>query len=296
MQWIVIGEGALGSLMAVKLDQAQEAVAIKKRQQQTQPIQIQFQDNQYRFDSVSWPIAQPATIIAAVKAYQVRDLLTEFYTHTWPQGTRFILSYNGMLDHEDTLLPVDTLFLVTTHGAYRDGLELHHAGQGESWLGWLNSEQPNNAAERGLANRLNNALPSVHWTSTIAMKRWQKLAINCLINPYTVIHQCTNGMLAELPIAKSQQAVAQEISAVAASFNVRLDPQQLLEQAQQVIQLTALNRSSMLSDSEHQRPTEIDFINGFIARQGAALGVAATANNELWQQVRELTQGYSGLR
>ena len=90
--------------------------------------------------------------------------------------------------------------------------------------------------------------------------------------------------------------LATEIVALAKHYQLSLNAEQLVEQARLVMQRTAANRSSMLSDVRQQRPTEIDYLNGFVAQQSAQLGLAAPANTQLWQQLTEITQGYLGLQ
>lgn len=54
----------------------------------------------------------------------------------------------------------------------------------------------------------------------------------------------------------------------------------------QVASSTAHNRSSMLRDVEQRRPTEIDFINGYIAQLGQAHRVNASLNLHLWMMLK----------
>jgi len=44
----------------------------------------------------------------------------------------------------------------------------------------------------------------------------------------------------------------------------------------------------MLMDVRQKRRTEIDYLNGFVARQSAKAGRPAPTNETLWQQVLEL--------
>jgi 2-dehydropantoate 2-reductase len=55
----------------------------------------------------------------------------------------------------------------------------------------------------------------------------------------------------------------------------------------EVIHSTASNRSSMLQDVEAGRPTEIDFITGWLVRQANHHGVATPQNAELLESVRK---------
>jgi len=50
-------------------------------------------------------------------------------------------------------------------------------------------------------------------------------------------------------------------------------------------------RGSMLQDIEKGRPTEIDYMSGYIVRQGAKLGIPAPANEIMLSLVRDLEAG-----
>jgi len=286
MNWVIVGQGALASLVAIKLQQQHQSVAILTRHDSAAEVRY-FEHQCYQFNTTSVrDVADhdhQTTLFAAVKAYQVEALLKQLGPAA--DNCQLVLSYNGMLDNESQLLPARCLHWVTTHGAYRDGLQLVHAGKGQSWLGW---QQGHGAATpHQLLNTLGQTLPPLQWQADIQRQRWQKLAINCLINPLTVIHNCRNGELLSLALDAEMLQLATEISVLAARLqHLELAPQQLLAQALEVAHKTADNRSSMLSDVLAGRPTEIDYLNGFIARQSAHLGFTASANERLWQQLR----------
>lgn len=285
MNWVIVGQGALGSLLAIKLQQQHQQVTVLTRAEAAaEPRWLDQQCYQFATATVTQLLhqTQPSTIIAAVKAYQVEALLQQFAE--LPAQHQLVLSYNGMLDNEAQRLPPRCLHWVTTHGAYIDGHQLLHAGQGQSWLGW---QQPNSSdSPSRLLAGLAQALPPLQWQADIQRQRWYKLAINCLINPFTVIHDCRNGDLLELGLEAEMLQLAGEISALAARLQqLDLIPQQLVSQALAVASRTANNRSSMLSDVRAGRPTEIAYLNGFVARQSAQLGLPASANQRLWQQL-----------
>jgi 2-dehydropantoate 2-reductase len=54
-----------------------------------------------------------------------------------------------------------------------------------------------------------------------------------------------------------------------------------------VAEKTAKNTSSMLQDRRAGRPTEIDYINGYIVRRGKELGVECKVNKKLIELVKE---------
>ncbi|MDX1705120.1 2-dehydropantoate 2-reductase [Pseudidiomarina sp.] len=299
MPWLVVGTGALGSLMAVRLQQAGQQVQLKSRASSNLPTQlaINFEQQTCEFPVLkAWP-GHAVNVFAAIKAYQVAPLLAELRDQPLPAGSQLVLSYNGMLEHEATLVPPTALHWVTTHGAFRHGDELVHAGRGESWLGWANPDVSGSAEiPAELLTVLGAALPPLTAETDMTRRRWSKLAVNCLINPLTVVHQCRNGDLLSLPVADLMQTLATEISWLAAQYGVDLPAAEIVGLTRRVASQTAANWSSMLSDVRNQRPTEIDYLNGYIASGCQRVGAAAPANEQLWQQVTTLTKDFSHLR
>jgi len=55
-----------------------------------------------------------------------------------------------------------------------------------------------------------------------------------------------------------------------------------------VAQRTAINRSSMFQDILRGAPTEIEAINGAVAREGKRLDVPTPVNETLWRLVKTL--------
>jgi len=65
-----------------------------------------------------------------------------------------------------------------------------------------------------------------------------------------------------------------------------------LAKVEAVAEATAANISSMLQDILRKKRTEIDFINGVIARQGQELGVSVLTNQMLVDLVRSIEASY----
>ncbi len=115
---------------------------------------------------------------------------------------------------------------------------------------------------------------------------WRKLAVNCAINPLSVLLGVPNGALAASPLGRDTLAgAAREVAAVAAArgLDLGVDPAEL---ALDVARRTADNLSSMLQDVARGAPTEIDALCGAVVREGRRLGVPTPLNASLLQQVR----------
>jgi 2-dehydropantoate 2-reductase len=54
------------------------------------------------------------------------------------------------------------------------------------------------------------------------------------------------------------------------------------------VQTMPTQMSSTAQDLARGKPTEIDYLNGFIVRRGEALGIPTPCNNVLWALVKLL--------
>lgn len=142
-------------------------------------------------------------------------------------------------------------------------------------------------AEAGFPTRVSADVDAVIWT---------KLMANVGINAITALTGLKNGQVATEPEAweLASRAVA-EAAAVAAASGIALETEAPAAHVRAIAEATALNDSSMLQDVRAQRMTEIEVINGEIARLGARLGVATPVNAMLASLVRLRHLGYGNL-
>jgi 2-dehydropantoate 2-reductase len=124
----------------------------------------------------------------------------------------------------------------------------------------------------------------------------EKLAVNCIINPLTVLLDARNGaVLYDYSHTRVMRLLLSEISLVIRSLpelqyipNVqqRFDPGRLETLVVGIANKTKDNISSMLADVRAGRQTEIDYINGWIVKRGEELGLRCALNYMLMHQVK----------
>ncbi|MCY1436381.1 2-dehydropantoate 2-reductase [compost metagenome] len=144
----------------------------------------------------------------------------------------------------------------STEGAFREAdFRVVFAGHGFTWLG-----DPLRPAAPAWLDDLEQAGIPHGWTPDILSRLWRKLALNCAINPLTVLHDCRNGGLAEHPA---------EVGVLCAELAELLDrcgqpdaAEGLHGEVLRVIQATAANYSSMYQDVANRRRTEISYLLG----------------------------------
>jgi 2-dehydropantoate 2-reductase len=146
-----------------------------------------------------------------------------------------------------------------------------------------------------LAALLRQAGFAIEVTDDLQALIWTKLAINAGINPLTAILRVPNGVLNEIPHARSLMfAAATEVSKVAVSLGVRLPGEDIETTVGEVAIRTAKNHSSMLQDILRGAPTEIDAICGAVVHHADAQGIAAPVNWTLWNLVRAIVASGDG--
>jgi len=180
---------------------------------------------------------------------------------------------------------------VTSEGAtlIKPGV-VRHAGSGTTYLAkTLETERRLTA----FTNLLRMAQFDTHLIDTPESLIWGKLAVNAGINPLTGLLQVPNGYLATNSIARSLMSkAAKETQAVALAQNIILPYTDAAEQALQVAQATATNRSSMAQDVARGAPTEIDSICGAIVHFGQEYRIPTPINQALMVLVKnQVNQG-----
>jgi 2-dehydropantoate 2-reductase len=175
---------------------------------------------------------------------------------------------------------------VTTLGATLLGPgRVRHAGQGLTVFGTASDP----AGMMALAELFEACgLPS-ELTDDLDGLIWGKLVANAGINALSALLRVPNGALAATPQARALlERSATEAAAVAAARGVRLPYADPAGHALAVAQATGANRSSTLQDVLRGSPTEIDAINGAVAREGRHLGIPTPVNALLAELVAAL--------
>jgi 2-dehydropantoate 2-reductase len=116
---------------------------------------------------------------------------------------------------------------------------------------------------------------------------WSKLVLNCAYNALSAISRLPYGRLRRGEgVEATLREIVGECQAVAAARGVALpDPWPAVER----IAATMPGQfSSTAQDLMRGRPSEIDHLNGFIVRQGQALGIATPVNQTLHALVKLL--------
>ena len=142
--------------------------------------------------------------------------------------------------------------------------------------------QPARAAEIALlADACTRSGMPTHAVADARPAQWRKVIFNAATNPIGALSGLTHGRVCEDAALRALvSGLVDEGKAVVAAQGVTLDmdPEELIDRSSQPDQAYG-HRASMLQDIEARRPTEIDYLNGGIARFGRQLGVPTPLND-----------------
>jgi 2-dehydropantoate 2-reductase len=124
--------------------------------------------------------------------------------------------------------------------------------------------------------------------------QWRKVIFNAATNPVGALTGLTHGRVCERPLLRALVTqLVDEGKAVAAAQGIVLDadPEELIDHAARP-EVAYDHKASMLQDVEARRATEIDYLNGGIARFGRELGVPTPLNDAVTALVKALEDSW----
>ena len=124
--------------------------------------------------------------------------------------------------------------------------------------------------------------------------QWRKVIFNAATNPVGALTGLTHGRVCEDPaLRRLVSGLVDEGKAVAAAQGITLDadPEELIDHAARP-EVAYDHKASMLQDVEARRPTEIDYLNGGIARFGREHGVPTPLNEAILALVKGVERSW----
>ncbi len=168
---------------------------------------------------------------------------------------------------------------------------VRHAGKGKTVFGPLEPGFPDDRFMNEVVSVMKEAGLDAELSGDPRSLVWGKVLVNAGINALTAILEVRNGRLLEIGPARALMAdLVREGREVAVRKGISLVDADPVARVEEVCRLTASNYSSMCVDIKNGRRTEIDFINGAIVREGAALGIPCPCNDSVTKIVQGLEE------
>jgi 2-dehydropantoate 2-reductase len=174
---------------------------------------------------------------------------------------------------------------------------VRHFGRGDLVIGALDARARRDPAVDALLHDLvalfGAARVNVSICADVIAELWSKLLVNCAYNAISALAQAPYAALAAQPeIREIQVAIVREVVALARAEGVGLQFEPSLQAMEGIATAMPAQFSSTAQDMARRKPSEIDHLNGFVARRGRELGVAVPVNQTLHALVRLVEAGY----
>jgi 2-dehydropantoate 2-reductase len=290
MRTIIVGQGAIGSLLAGICQQQQLDYAVLPRSGVCEPVRLTRLDGcQLEFNPVPVSPAQlqgDELILLPLKAFQIVPAVQQLKPYLTKQTLVLLNNGMGVTEQVQKLLPDSPLIAgISKKAAYKKGSQVLETAAGNTELGWI--LRPGSDSAQMTEKRLGRLLAPCIWHQDLQPALWQKLAINAVINPLTALHNIKNGELLKPEYQQQISRLCDETKTLMQRKNIS-GWQHIDTVVASVINSTANNYSSMHQDIAHNRATEIDYINGYLVQQGQQAGLRMAAHKNLWQKVKAL--------
>lgn len=174
--------------------------------------------------------------------------------------------------------------------------KIKHSGRGDLVIG------PPSERTTRVAAIFERAGVPCRVSDNVTGELWTKLVWNCAGNAISALARVNYGQIAANPEARPMlEAVVYETLAVARANGVRMkmldDPQGAITGALVLLaKQMGPATSSTAQDLARGKRTEIDALNGYVARMGAKLGVATPVNYTLFALVKLVEMNLAGAK
>lgn len=294
--WHILGAGSMGTLWATRLAQAGLPVRLIVRNtarlhayEAAQGLTlVEGEHSQRLIVPAQTPEADEPIqrLLVTCKAYDAERAVAQVAGRL-SANAELILLQNGLGSQQAVaaLVPhVRCIFASSTEGAFRDAdWRVVFAGHGHTWLG-----DPRQGDAPQWLEELQLSGISHEWSPNILSRLWRKLALNCAINPLTVLHNCRNGGL---------QAYSAEVETLCTELSTLLErchqaeaALDLASEVNRVILATANNFSSMHQDVAQSRRTEISYLLGYACEAARNQQCATPHLQHLYQRLSDYLQ------
>ncbi len=293
----VVGPGAVGSYFGGMLARAGAPVTFVGRPGSTSPHLESIRERGLIFDGVEVKETIRVEVAEASAALSAAELVLfcvkTLDTESAAEGIRphlaasaAVVSLQNGVDNVERMKAagVDAVPAVVIVAAAIDTPgTIRHRGRGDLTIG--DPDRPEDV--RRIADLFERAGVPCRVSDRIRHELWFKLIINSMGNSISALARASYRQVAEFePTWRIALAVAREGVAVAAAEGIELDADEVIARGSAIIEGVGEATSSTEQDIAHGRRTEIDSLNGYIARRGAELGIATPANETLWALVK----------
>lgn len=285
MKIAIMGAGAVGCYYGAMLARAGHAVTLITRPQHVRAIEergLVFETRAFTETLSAEATTEAAGVTAAdavlfcVKSGDTEQAGRDMAPHLDAEAT--VLCLQNGVDNAERLQavlgrPVLATAVYVASEMAGPGHVRHH-GRGELVIGL----GPSSAT---IADAFGQAGVKTEISDNVVGALWTKLIVNCAYNALSAIPQLPYGrMIAVDGVRACMADIVAECLAVARGSGIRVDDD-VLDVVMGLAAGMPDQSSSTAQDLARGKTTEIDHLNGYVVRTGAALGIATPANRLL---------------
>ena len=236
-------------------------------------------------------LPKPDLIVLGVKAYDL-DRVIDQLEPVLTEDTVILTLQNG-IDTEDRILARLNRDCVVGGVAYiyskiaEPGV-IDHYKKGAVAIGELMGMESRRLLK--IRELFASADISCQLSKDIRRAKWEKMCWNCVFNPITVLIDDRVAKALDHPeMTGVIRQIVGEVAAVSATLKVPLPldmPERVVKATQEIRDI----HTSMYDDWKAGRPTEIDYLNGFVVEQGRKLGIPTPVNEALTAMIKTITE------
>jgi 2-dehydropantoate 2-reductase len=240
--------------------------------------------------SIEEGVRHAGAILFCVKAVSTETAALELRPFLAPHAA--ILSFQNGVDNVDRIhaaigrraIPVAVYVAVEMTAPGR----VIHSGRGDLVMGHR-AGWPRELHLEPLAAMFERAEIPCRLSDAIETELWTKMTLNCAYNAISALTRAQYGrMIQSAPVRSLMDRAVAETVAVACAEGVPLSQSAMLEAVYRLAEKMSAATSSTAQDIARGKPTEIDSLNGYVARRGAALGIATPVSDTLAALVKLL--------
>lgn len=282
MRIAVMGAGAIGCYFGGLLAKAGHDVTLIGRAQHVDAVRangLVFESKAFhghiplRATTEPSGVAGAELILFSVKSADTERAGAEILPHLKPDAT--ILCLQNGVDNAERLRTVvpQTVIASAVYVATEMAGPGHvkHNGRGELTI-------ENSPATPMIAEILNASAIPTKVSDRVHDVLWTKLITNCVVNPLSALADLSYRPLMQVEgIDAVAKGVIAECCMVARALGVNV-PANIEEIVLSIPKTMPHQKSSTAQDLARGKPTEIDYLNGYVIRQGAKLGIPTPMN------------------
>jgi 2-dehydropantoate 2-reductase len=287
----VVGAGAVGCYFGGMLARAGVAVTLIGRAQHVDAINrdglfLERSDFQgyikLQADTRIEEIRDATIVLLSVKTIDTETAAAAIAPHLGKDAV--LVSFQNGVDNVERIrraaaidaIPAVVYVAVAMTGPGR----VKHNGRGDVVIGDV-PRVPAVLAEAGIPCRI---------TGNIAGELWTKLVMNCAYNAISAVTRSRYALIKDNALTRDvMKDLITEVVSVGAAAGVQLPgAEELMDAALKLGAAMAGATSSTEQDLARGRLTEIDSLNGYIARRGKELGIPTPINSTLYALVKLL--------